>query len=720
MKIKFKQKIFTVLLSLFLIFFSIFLLWVSSFRIPNLDSFDERKVAQSTKIYDRTGKILLYDFHENIKRTVVPYEKISRNIKNATVAIEDAEFYEHNGIKPTAFLRAVITNLKNLEFSQGGSTITQQVVKNSLLTNEKKVSRKIKEWILSLKLEKVLSKEEILGLYLNESPYGGSIYGIEEASQSFFGKSSSEISLAESAYLAAIPQAPTYYSPYGNNVDKLENRKNLVLEKMLENGFINEEEFLEAKKEEVVFLVRGDQSIKAPHFVFYIISQLEEKYGKRALEESGFKVTTTLDYELQVKAEEIVKKYALENAEKFNAENASLVAIDPKTGQILVMVGSRDYFDEEIDGNFNVSIAHRQPGSTFKPFVYATAFMKGYTPDTVVFDLSTEFSTNCNDSSVSLNGGPCYRPNNYDSLFRGPMTLRDALAQSVNIPAIKVLYLAGLQDSLKTAGVMGIDSLTDINQYGLTLVLGGGEVSLLDITSAYGVFANNGLRNKYIGILKIEDINKKVVEEYKEDSFRVIPENIALTISSVLSDNVARTPAFGSSSFLNFPGKDVAVKTGTTNDYKDAWIIGYTPNISVGAWAGNNDNSPMEKKVAGFIIAPMWNAFMKEVLEKYPNENFIGPRKIYTGDKPILEGNWLGGEFIDIDKRTGLPATENTPKDQIDRSVITNVHNILYWVDKNNPSGPIPENPSKDSQFFLWERPVIEWAKNNGYQTTGI
>jgi len=490
----------------------VILLWISTFRVPDLNNFNERIVAQSTKIYDRTGEILLYDVHEDIRRTIVPYEEISRHIKNATVAIEDAEFYEHIGIKPTAILRAVLVqfNIFGGDYykGQGGSTITQQVVKNSILTKEKKIARKLKEWVLALKMEKVLSKKEILTLYLNEAPYGGNIYGIEEASRSFFGKESQELTLAEASYLAGIPQAPTFYSPYGNNVDKLNERKDLVLQRMLENNFINKEEYEKARKEVVEFREKTEKGIRAPHFVMYVKEYLENKYGAKVLTEGGLEVVTTLDYELQEKAEVIAKEYALTNTEKFNAENTAIVAIDNNTGQILIMVGSRDYFDEEIDGNFNVATAHRQPGSAFKPIVYATAFNKGYTPDTVVFDLKTEFSTYCNPDGTPIllqYKDKCYSPVNYDGKYNGPMTLRNALAQSVNIPAVKTLYLAGLQDSLKTAKDMGINSLTNINQYGLTLVLGGGEVSLLDITSVYSVFANEGIRNSHTPIIKIED-----------------------------------------------------------------------------------------------------------------------------------------------------------------------------------------------------------------------
>ncbi|PIR58085.1 MAG: hypothetical protein COU71_00610 [Parcubacteria group bacterium CG10_big_fil_rev_8_21_14_0_10_38_31] len=698
----------------------IFLLWANTLQMPDFGSFEERKIIQSTKIYDRTGKVILYDVHQNIQRTVVPLENISRHIKNATVAIEDAEFYQHSGIRPIAIFRAVFIQPLKGKGVQGGSTITQQVVKNTLLSREKKISRKLKEAILSLRLEKLMSKEEILNIYLNEAPYGGSIYGTEEAAVTFFGKSAQDVTLAEAAYLAAIPKAPTFYSPYGNNKDKLDERKNTVLNRMLELGFANEKEILEAKNEEVYFIPRSDQGILAPHFVIYIKSYLEEKYGKDLIEEGGLKVTTTLDYNLQQKAEEIVAKYGEENEEKFNASNAGMVGIDPKTGQILTMVGSRDYFNAEKEGNFNITLAKRQPGSAFKPFVYATLFKKGFTPDTIVFDLKTEFQSNCKPDGTprytEVDPDDCYHPVNYDNIFRGPISLRDALAQSINVPAVKTLYLAGLENSLQTAKDMGINTLTNVNQYGLTLVLGGGEVTPLDITGAYGVFATEGIKNPTIGILKIEDSNGKIIEEFSPNPKRVLDENIALMISDILSDNNARTPAFGSNSYLNFPGKDVAVKTGTTNDYKDAWIVGYTPNFALGAWAGNNNNTPMEKKVAGFIIAPMWNAFFSEVLTQTPDEKFKKP-EIQTQKKPILRGVWQGGESYFIDKITEKLATEFTPEELKIEKVITNVHSILYWVDKNNPLGPRPEHPENDPQFELWETPVLEWVENQKIKT---
>lgn len=678
----YKKIVYFVTICIF-IFVGSFVLWTTSIGLPNLDNFEERQVSQSTKIFDRTGKVILYDVYGEYKRTIIPLSQISDYSKKATIAIEDKNFYSHNGIEISSIFRAIKNNILGGDIfsGQGGSTITQQVIKNAILTKDKTISRKVKEWLLAPRLEKTLSKDKILEIYLNEIPYGGSVYGIQEASRRFFLKDAKDLDLAEAAYFAALPQAPTYYSPYGSNLDKLEARKNKVLGEMKKVGFITEDEYEKAKAEQVIFSKQENYGIKAPHFIMYILDKLEKEYGKDVIQENGLKITTTIDWELQQKAEEIVKKHALTNKKTYNAENGSIVATDPKTGDILVMVGSRDFFDKEIDGNYNIALANRQPGSAFKPFVYAEAFNKGYRPETVVFDLPTEFSTNCND-----NDGDCYNPENYDNVFRGPISLRDALAQSVNIPAVKVLYLAGIKESLNLAKKMGLETLTNVNQYGLTLVLGGGEVRPLDISLAYSIFANDGVKNPKRDILKIEDNKGKVLFESKESEIiktRVLSEQTSRLISDVLSDNIARTPAFGSNSYLNFPDQQVAVKTGTTNDYRDAWIVGYTPNISVSAWAGNNNNTPMEKKVAGFIVAPIWNEFMKFAMSKRPVETFPSPEPINPDIKPILAGDWQNG----------------------------GVHSILYWVNKNNPLGPQPSNPYSDPQFAMWEGPVDEWAK---------
>lgn len=675
------------------------LLWVSTLEIPDLSSFEERRVLQSTKIYDRTGEVLLYDLHQDVRRTIVPYENISRHIKNATVAIEDDTFFEHHGIRPLSIVRAVFANIMggNLLGGQGGSTITQQVIKNSVLVQEKTLTRKVREWILALKLERVLSKEEILNHYLNESPYGGTIYGVEEASWSFFGKSASDVTLAEAAYLASLPQAPTYLSPYGSHTDALEARKNLTLEQMLKNGFISQEEFDAAMAENVEWKPQMTTGIRAPHFVFYVRDELARTYGEELLAERGLKVITTLDWPLQEKAEAVAKKWALENEKTYNAENASIVATDPASGDILAMVGSRDYFDKDIDGNYNIAIAERQPGSSFKPFVYATAFKKGYTPETVVFDLKTQFSTACAPDFLETTD-TCYAPSNYDDKFRGPMTLRSALAQSINVPAVKALYLSGIDDALKTARDLGITTLTHRDQYGLTLVLGGGEVKLLEMVGAYGVFANEGERNDLHSIMKIEDTAGEVLQEAKHEPRRVVDRQVALQISDILSDNNARMPSYGANSPLYFAGKDVAAKTGTTNDFRDTWIVGYTPTIAVGAWAGNNDNSPMAKKVAGFIVSPMWREFMDFALTKREAAYFPEPEATPTNLKPVLRGIWF--DIPSADEELSLESTT------------ANAHNILYFVDKNDPRGPYPTNPYQDAQFALWEYPVSIWKSS--------
>ncbi|MFA6050430.1 MAG: PBP1A family penicillin-binding protein [Candidatus Paceibacterota bacterium] len=668
------------------------LLWFSSIQIPDLDSFDQRLMGQSTKIFDRTGTVLLYDMGQNMRRTEIPFEEISVNLKNATLAIEDSSFYSHGGIKVSSIIRAFIANTLSGENSQGGSTITQQVVKNSLLSREKTWTRKIKEAFLAIKLERTLEKNQILNLYLNETSYGGTVYGVEEAAQVFFGKSARDVTIAEAAYMAAIPQSPTYYSPFGRHREELNKRKDLVLEKLKENGFITEEEYQTAKAEEVTFKTQSSGGIKAPHFVMFIREYLSEIY-EDDLATEGLKVTTTIDYTLQQKAEEIVKKYALENAEKYHATNAALVTIDSATGQILTMVGSRDYFDEEVDGQYNVATAKRQPGSSFKPFIYAAAFEKGYTPETIMFDVPTQFSTSCPLENLSSEA-PCYAPQNYDGNFRGPMTLRNALAQSINVPAVGLLYLVGVNNAIDLATEMGISTLTDRSRFGLSLVLGGGEVTLLDMTSAYSVFSAEGVKHPSTGILKIEDKKGKVLEEFEEQSEEVLSPNTALTISNILSDNAARTPVFGARSSLYFPDRAVAAKTGTTNDYRDTWVVGYTPQVVVGAWMGNNDNSPIARQVAGYIVAPMWHAYMNELLATLPNEPFKQPAATSNeGLKPILKGVWQ---------------TE------------AGVHSILYYVNKNDPRGAAPTNPAADPQFSRWEYAVQNWAMGQGLGIPGV
>lgn len=706
------KNILLAILSLGILFIGIIIVWVSLLKLPDFKSFTEGKIKSSTKIYDRTGKILLYDVNQNIKRTVIPFEDMGDNIKKATIAIEDSEFYTHKGIRISSIIRATIWAKLTGRKIQGGSTITQQLIKNTLLTKERTLTRKIKEWILAVKIEKVMDKDTILGLYLNQAPYGGNKYGIQEASMAFFGVEPRDLTLAQSAYLAAIPNGPTYYSPYKKNKDKLDERKNLVLKRMLDLKFITNAQYLESINEKVVFLPEQPTHISAPHFVFFVKDYLEKTYGTDVVENGGLKVITTLDYDIQKVAEESALKHAKES-EALSPTNkgisAAVVVIDPKTGQILSMVGSRDYFDKEIDGNFNVTTAQRQPGSSFKPIVYALAFKEGYTDKTTLLDVKTEFNSSCSPLGKPLPSSPsakCYMPDNYDNKFRGPLTLREALGQSINIVAVKLLYLVGVQDAIKFAHDLGITTLNDPDRYGLSLVIGGGETTLLDMTSVYSVFGNNGVRNPYNSILSITDSDGVELEKYVDKSYKVVDDSVTRMLASVMSDS----NNFISSS-LNIPGYKVAVKTGTTNNNKDAWTIGFTPTIAVGAWVGKNDNTPMTK---GSVLAiPIWSDVTKAALAKYPSSGFEDPDPISPDTKPILRGFWQGGETFKVDTISNTLATLFTPNNTVQEKSVTNVHTILYWINKNDPTGPMPTNPYADPLYENWEYGVQVWWNAN-------
>ncbi len=684
-------KVFFVLVGLGFLTIAGIILWVSFTPLPDVNTFIEKLPTASTKIYDRTGQTVLYDLNTDVKRTNISLASTSPYVQEATISIEDANFYHHGAISITAIIRSLITDIAHGAFVEGGSTLTQQVVKNSLLTQNKTLLRKAHEWILAWKLEQHYTKDQILELYLNSAPYGGNLYGVEAASRAYFGIDAGNLSIAQAAYLAALPQSPTYYSPYGNNRSGLDARKNLVLSRMQQLGYITSAQYAQAKAEVVTLKPQQNSSIIAPHFVFYIRQYLEDKYGADVANQ-GLNVITTLDTSLQASAESIVSQYALANVSKFKASNAALVAMDPKTGQILAMVGSRNYFDTAIDGNYNAALAERQPGSAFKPFVYATALNEGYTPETAVFDLPTQFSTTCSPTDNTNDTPPCYAPVNYDGQFRGPMTFTTALAQSINIPAVKVLYLAGIQNVINLAKSAGITTLGPASSYGLSFALGAAEVRLLDITDAYGTFADNGIYNPPTGILKITDSNGTTLEQYTPNPQQVIDPGVAHDISSMLSNNAARQPEYPPQNPFNFPGYDVAAKTGTTNDSRDAWTIGYTPSIVVGTWAGNNDNSPMVKEIAGYIVAPMWNAFMQVALAKYPVEYFGEPRAIPTNAPPPLKGVWQ------------VPMADGSIA----------VHNLLYWVQKNNPLSGQPSNPASDPQYQYWEYPVQQWLAGSG------
>lgn len=677
--------------------------------LPDPEQIRQINLVQSTKIYDRTGQVLLYDIHGEEKRTLVDLDQISQQIKNATIATEDANFYKHHGINFKAIARAVWANLRHKSFSQGGSTISQQVIKNTILTPEKTMTRKIKEAVLSLELERKYSKDEILGFYLNQVPYGSNAYGIEAASQTYFGKKASEVDLAEAALLAALPKAPSYYSPYGLHPEDLKTRQEYILDRMVGFGYITNEEAQKAKEEKLNFMPPG-QEILAPHFVMYVKEYLEQHYGQEQIEKSGLKITTTLDFKAQQLAEDLVRQQAEKNLKTSNARNMALVALDPKTGQIIAMVGSKDYFNLEEDGNVNVAIRNRQPGSAFKPVAYATALKKGFTPQTIVFDVSTEFATG---------NTPSYRPENYTGKSYGPVSLRQALAMSLNVPSVKVLYLAGINETINTAEDMGITTLKDRSRFGLSLVLGGGEMKLLELSGAYGVFATEGIFRQPNTILKIEDQAGNILEEYIDQAKRVLSVQVARQITDILSDNEARAPMFGNRSYLYLDGIPAAAKTGTTQDFRDGWAVGYTPSLVVGVWAGNNDNSPMKKDPGARVAGPVWHDFMTAMLKDKPKEEFTKPEPTKT-DKIMLNGQYGNTYTVKIDKISGKLASEATPPEYITEKTFSQIHCILYYVDKNNPLAEPPPNPYDNPQYANWESAVQDWLASPAASERGL
>ncbi len=648
--------------------------------LPHPEKLNTFQPAQSTKVYDRTGTVLLYEIHGDQSRTVVDINKLPPYIKQATIAAEDQTFYEHSALDWRGVIRSLFVDITTGDFSQGGSTITQQLVKNVFLTNEKTIQRKIKEAILSYWLEQQYTKDEILSFYLNQIPYGSNSYGIESASMRYFGIPASSLSITQAATLAAIPKSPTYYSPWGTHAAELKQRADYIIGEMHTLHYITDQQFTEAQKEKLTFLPQNIGVIKAPHFSLMVKDQLSQLYGDEVVEKGGLKVLTTLDWKLQQIAEQAVQDGVKRNTELYAGTNGSFVAQDPKTGQVLALVGSANYFDKTIDGNFNVAAQGlRQPGSTFKPFVYLSAFEKGYTPDTIVFDVPTNFNTN---------GDPHYdyTPENYDGTFRGPISLKEALAQSINVPAVKTLYLVGLPTALQTAHTLGISTLQDPSRYGLSLVLGGGEVKLIDMVEAYSVFAQDGIKHAQSLILSVQNTKGESLYTYKDSAEQVVDPLYPRMINAILSSASLRSGLFSASLPLTvFDPYTVALKTGTTNDYRDAWTVGYTPSLVAGVWVGNSNNKPMQQKGGSILAAlPIWSAFMKQALPEYQPESF----PTYTptpSDVPMVNGTY------DASKQ---------------------VHNILYYINKDKPS-ELLHTPSQDPQFYNWEQPVLQWAQQN-------
>ena len=668
--------------------------------LPDPDHLITRKVDQSTQIFDRTGTHLLYEFHSNQNRTVVPLSDVAKYAQEATIAIEDRYFYQHKGFRLTSMLRAAVTNVLTGSKSQGGSTITQQLVKNAILTNEKSYIRKIKELILASEIETRFSKDDILKMYFNEIPYGSTSYGIQAAAQSFFNKDAKDLDLAESALLAAIPQSTTYYSPYGTHTDALLNRWKLILDLMAQQGYVTKDQAESTKKIDILKRIAPKrESISAPHFVFYIKDQLAAAYGDDAVESGGLKVITTLDWDKQQAAEKAVADN-IAGVEKNGGSNAALVSIDPKTGQVLAMVGSRDYFDVKDEGAINMAITPRQPGSSFKPLVYLTAFEKGFTPNTVLYDVNTDFPT----------PQGTYSPHNFNLKEYGPVTMRQALDGSLNTPAVKTLYLAGIDRVLDNADAFGYTTLKDRSRYGLSLVLGAGEVSLLEHTAAYTVYANEGIKYPTASILKVTDAKGDTLQEWKPSSgVRVADAEMVRNLSDVLQDNNSRAFIFGVKNNLILPDRQVAAKTGTTNDAKDGWTMGYTPSTVAGVWIGNTRDTPMKTSASASAV---WNQFMRAATKDQPVETFAPPLPITTG-KPVLDGGVSGGTKVTIDKISGKLATDFTPAADREDTTFNELHDILYYVNKDDPRGPAPADPSADPMFAPWEAAVARWATAN-------
>ncbi len=697
-------------------FLALLFIWYAK-DLPTPQGIRHRLDAQeTTNIYDRTGEHLLYAISGQQRRLSIPFSEMPTNVKQAVIAIEDKDFYKHKGVDFRGLARAAIKDILTLKKSQGGSTITQQLVKNAIIgSNQKFFSRKIKEAILSVEIEAMYSKDQILALYLNEIPFGGNAYGVEAAAETFFGKKAKDLSLSESATLAAVLQAPSYYSPYGSHVQRLIDRRNIVLTLMVKENYITAKQANEAKDEKLVTIAKRD-TILAPHFVVFVRDIIAEKYGEDIFAK-GLNIITSLDIEQQKAAEQAISNGAAANKAKYGADNAAMVSLNPKTGEVLSMVGSADFFNNEINGQFNVTTAKRQPGSAFKPLVYAAALKQKFNPASIFYDLPTTF-------------GNTYKPNDFDGRWRGPVTMRQAIGQSLNMPAVKTLALVGIKEALRTAGDLGITTLDTPEKYGLSLVLGAAEVKPIELAQAYGVFAAAGVRQDIVSIIKVTDKSGRVLEEFKPEDHRkvALDPQIAFEMNDMLADQNAKAPVFGN--LLSFSGRTVASKTGTTNgvnkvtganDVRDAWTVGYVPSLVTAIWVGNNNHSALGKgTLAADAAVPIFRQYMNAVLPHIANENFNRPNTIQTVTVDRLS-NKLPSDAsppdqqitdifapwqvptkqddihikVNLCKGTNQLATDETPADQIEQKYFVNIHS-------EKPGDP------------AWEGPVRQWATDNG------
>ena len=681
-------------------------------RLRSSDTF-----ATSTQILDRNGKIL-FEVYADKSRKPVPIDELPQLLLEATVAIEDQNFYRHPGIDMQGVVRAMFSTLFKQQL-QGGSTITQQLIKTTLLTPERTLQRKIREAILAIATEIIYSKKQILEMYLNFTPYGGIAYGVESAAQLYFNKPARSLNLAESALIAGLPQAPTRYSPFGSSPETAQSRQKEVLRRMQEDNYINENQRLEAENQPLEYAT-NTIDIKAPHFALYVKDLLVEKYGQKTVETGGLKVTTTLDLQLQNYAQATVSA-EVANLNRLRVTNGATIITRPSTGEILSMVGSKDYFDSSIDGQVNITLRYRQPGSSIKPINYAGIIAKGYPLSTMVLDIPTCFL---------VAGQPLYCPKNYDNSFHGPVQLRSALANSYNLPAVKFLALNTIEDMIATASAMGITGWDDSSRYGLSLTLGGGEVRMIDMAVAFGTFANSGTKVPLQAILKVQDPSGNILEEYDPEKshqqvedllyqteltncqeksndcqtqpVRVIPRDVAYLISHILQDNPSRTPAFGPSSPLVVRSQIVSAKTGTTNDMRDNWTVGYTPEYLVATWVGNNDNSPMlTSGVTG--AAPIWHDLISHLLE---NKTATWPEK---------PANVIAKQVC---TNSGLfPSAENpcSTRSELfieDTNPLSGAHSIRgIWINKDTSlpafTGDIPPDEVNTDNLQLQEHTVL-------------
>ncbi|RJQ25396.1 PBP1A family penicillin-binding protein [Candidatus Parcubacteria bacterium] len=609
----------------FLALFFLYFVWLSR-DLPTPGKLANPDIRDSTKILDKND-VVLYSIYKDYNRIYIPLKDIPKDLRDATVVSEDADFYKNQGFSWRGYIR-VIKDLVVYRRLTGGSTITQQLVKNVLLSPERSITRKAKELLLAVQVDKRYSKDQILEMYLNNVPYGGTAVGVEAASNLYFGKHAKDLTLEESAFLAGLPQSPSYYSPFIGKNKSYITRSKYVLGRLEEEGYISKKQSENAlKKIENFKFSERPESMKAPHFVMYVKQELIKMFGENVVENGNLTVKTTLDYEIQKKAEDTVEE-EIEKLKGFNVENGSVIVMDAKTGGILAMVGSKDYFDVDNDGNFNASLGLRQPGSSLKPLMYATAIERGYTASTVIIDVETDFPTGDPEH-------PIYTPVNYDGKYKGPIQMRFALGNSINVPAVKMLASVGVKPVMQKAYDMGIENWkpTDENMenVGLSLVLGGREANLLQIVDAYSVFANEGVKAEPFSIVEVKDLKGKIVYKHeKKSERRVLSKETSFIISHILLDNNARQPVFGPSSWLVVPGKTVAVKTGTTDEKRDNWTVGYTPSYIVGVWVGNNDNSKMNPKIASGVTgaAPIWNKVMSFVLKGKKDEEFKKPDNV--------------------------------------------------------------------------------------------